>query len=28
LDIPKGSTNLRACREEFFRVLTQPTLFP
>jgi hypothetical protein len=28
LDIPKASTHLRACRDEFFRVLTQPTLFP
>jgi hypothetical protein len=27
LDIPKSATNLKACREEFFRVLTQPGLF-
>jgi hypothetical protein len=28
LVIPKAATNLTACREEFFRVLTSPGLFP
>ena len=28
LDIPKQATDLRASREEFFRVLTRPELFP
>ncbi len=27
LDIPKSSTNMKACREEFFRVLTDKRLF-
>lgn len=28
LVIPKASTDLRASREEFFRVLREPALFP
>ncbi len=28
VDIPKSKTNLNASREEFFRVLTDPSLFP
>jgi len=28
IDIPKPQTNVKASREEFFRVLTQPGLFP
>jgi hypothetical protein len=28
LVIPKAATNLQACRDEFFRVLTTPGLFP
>ena len=28
LDVPKTRTNLKACREEFFRVLGDPSLFP
>ena len=27
LDIPKPSTDLKACRDEFFRVLRNPSLF-
>ncbi len=28
LVIPQSATDLQACREEFFRVLTDPKLFP
>jgi len=28
LVVPKAATDLKACREEFFRVLTDPQLFP
>jgi len=26
--IPKSATNLKTCRDEFFRVMTTPGLFP